>query len=182
VCLVDLDLRRPYVANFFGLVGAAGLTDVALGHVELAAATHRIDVDSTGLMPATGVPQHLVLDVMPSGPLPPNPGEFVQSPALAQIILDLRDRYDVVIIDTPPLLKVGDALSLSARVDGMLVVARMNVVRRPMASELRRLLATAPCRVVGLALTGAESDDAYGYGAGYSYSQGYAPRAPEHVK
>ncbi len=165
VCLVDLDLRRPYVANFFGLIGAAGLTDVALGHVELAAALHAVRVDDA-----------TVFDVLPSGPLPPNPGEFAQSATLAQILLDLRERYDVVIVDSPPMLKVGDPLALCARVDAVVLVARMNVLRRPMAAEVRRLLASVPAARLGVILTGAEQDDAYGYA--YGYQHGYAPRAP----
>jgi capsular exopolysaccharide synthesis family protein len=165
VCLVDLDLRRPYVANFFGLIGAAGLTDVALGHVELATALHAVKIDDS-----------TSLDVLPSGPLPPNPGEFAQSGTLAQILLDLRERYDVVIVDSPPLLKVGDPLALCARVDAVVLVARMNVLRRPMAAEVRRLLSTVPAASLGVILTGAEQDDAYGYA--YGYQHGYAPRAP----
>ncbi len=140
VCLVDLDLRRPYVANFFGLVGAAGLTDVALGHIALDRALHPIAVAEGGPLPAgaTGMTGEAVLDVLPAGPLPPNPGEFIESHALAAILQDLRDRYDVVLVDAPPMLSVGDPLALASRVDGLVLIARMNVFRRPMANDLRR--------------------------------------------
>lgn len=171
VCLVDLDLRRPYVANFFGLVGAAGLTDVALGHIGLERALHPIAVAEGGPLPASaaGVANEAVLDVLPAGPLPPNPGEFIESHALAAILQELRLRYDIVLVDAPPILSVGDPLALSSRVDGMLLIARMNVFRRPMATELRRSLTAARARVLGVIVTGAEEDDGYGYGYGYGY-------------
>jgi capsular exopolysaccharide synthesis family protein len=187
VCLVDIDLRRPYVANFFGLVGAAGLTDVALGHIGLDRALHTIAVVEGGPLPAGahGISNEPTLDVLPSGPLPPNPGEFIESQALAAILQDLRLRYDVVLVDAPPMLSVGDPLALSNRVDGIVLIARMKIFRRPMANELRRAIGAARARVLGVIVTGAEADDGYGYGYGYGYGQihgdAYSPREAEHV-
>ncbi len=187
VCLVDLDLRRPYVANFFGLVGAAGLTDVALGHIGLDRALHTIAVAEGGPLPAGahGVGNEPTLDVLPSGPLPPNPGEFIESQALAAILQELRARYDIVLVDAPPMLSVGDPLALSNRVDGMVLIARMKVFRRPMANELRRAIGAARARVLGVIVTGAEADDGYGYGYGYGYGHGHgaghSAREAEHV-
>ena len=183
VCLVDLDLRRPYIANFFGLVGAAGLTDVALGHIALDRALHGIAVTEGGPRPvgAAGVATDAVLDVLPAGPLPPNPGEFIESQALAAILQDLRVRYDIVLVDAPPMLSVGDPLALSSRVDAMVLIARMNVFRRPMANEIRRATAAVRARVLGVIVTGAEADDGYGYGYGYGHTSGHSVREAEHV-
>jgi Mrp family chromosome partitioning ATPase len=106
--------------------------------------------------------------VLVAGPIPPNPGDFVGSAALAAILRDVRERFDTVLIDTPPSLKVGDAMTLSPNVDAVMVVTRMNVIRRPMLSELRRLLDSSPTRKLGFLVTGAESEEGYGFG-GYGY-------------
>ena len=139
VALVDLDLRVPYLDRFFGLTHAQGITDVALGNIELGAALRRIDLGTGApLPPATeytsGTNGHATdegaLDVLVSGPRPPDPGEFVNSRRLAEILRRLSESYDVVIIDTPPILRVGDAMALSARASGILVITKLTVARR----------------------------------------------------
>ena len=110
-----------------------------------------------------------VLEVMPSGPLPPDPAEFLTTRELAAIIEQLRDRCDVVIIDSPPALPVGDAMALSSVVDATLIVARAGVIRRGSLSELKRLLDTSPAAKLGFVLTGAEMGEHPTYGGGYGY-------------
>ena len=96
--------------------------------------------------------------------------------ALSSILGRLRDRADLVLIDAPPALRVGDAVSLSARVDGILVVTRMKTVRRQMLAELARQLATVPTPVLGFVVTGAGDEDGYGSSYGeYSRPYGAAP-------
>jgi Mrp family chromosome partitioning ATPase len=107
--------------------------------------------------------------VIGSGPIPPNPGEFVGTPAVARILAELRKRFDVVVIDTPPLLQVGDTMALSTNVDGIVVVCRLNTVRRPVLNELHRALAASPAEKLGFVLAAAESDDGYGYGTSAYY-------------
>ncbi len=178
VVLVDLDLRRPYLDRFFHLGGRPGVTNVALGDVPLSQALVLIDlelgVERNGAPPTWGDgrrAEHGLLEVMPAGPLPPDPGEFVGTQRLADILLRLRERADIVIIDSPPLLRVGDAMRLSAFVDGVIVVAQLRLVRRGMLAEARRLLETVPVRKLGLVVTGTQREDssAYGYGYGYGY-------------
>ena len=179
--LVDLDLRRPFLAPLFGLVpDRFGITDVALGHIELADATWSVGVTNgrairthtNGHGPVEGV-----LHFLPAGSAPPDAGEFVGTKVLADILDQLAERADVVIIDAPPLLHVGDAMILSARVDALFLVTRLNVVRRPMLAEVRRVLSTSPAARLGFVLTGSGSEETYGYG-GYS---GYYER-PEQAK
>lgn len=105
-----------------------------------------------------------VLEVLPSGPIPPNPGEFVTVDALNGILESLRERSDLVLVDAPPLLHVGDALTLSAKVDALLLVTRMNVLRRPGLRELERILAGSPVPALGFIATGAQLDESYEYG------------------
>ncbi len=181
VALVDLDLRRPKIASFFSLAGP-GVTQVALGAVPLEDALVRISLPeaATRKTAESGrlnganrgirrLPEFLTgsLDVLPAGAVPPDRGMFLDSEALTGILERLKQRVDLVLIDAPPALAVGDAITLSRRVDAILIVARMNVVHRTMLVELARLLAMTPARVLGFAATAAPRDVGYGYGYGY---------------
>jgi Mrp family chromosome partitioning ATPase/capsular polysaccharide biosynthesis protein len=180
VVLVDLDLRRPFVDRFFRLDGP-GVTQVALGHVTLdqAMATFvMMDPRATstngngngnGGRNGRGKGHSVMLEVLPSGPIPPDPGEFVGTAALTEILEELRERADIVLIDAPPALNVGDAMTLSTKVDGIIVVTRMKTVRRQMLAELSRLLHGSPTAALGYIVTGADEEEGYGYGYGYGY-------------
>jgi Mrp family chromosome partitioning ATPase len=182
VALVDLDLRRPSLAGFFDVPrNAPGLTQVAIGATTLEdvlVPVHLYDApdsdghtgEAAGRARAAGADGELHL--LPAGPIPPNPGEFIGSHALERILLQLQTQFDRVVIDAPPALRVADAMTLSARVDAMVVVTRMNIVRRPMLNELRRLLDAAPAAKLGFIATGVPADEAYG--VGYGYGHGYA--------
>jgi capsular exopolysaccharide synthesis family protein len=179
VVLVDLDLRRPFIPRFFGLTGRPGLTEVALGNVGLEDALARVPIPETERAPTTLVgngrrPAEGLLELLPSGPIPPNAGDFVGSRALQEILEELRERADLVLIDVPPLLHVGDAMSLAAHVDALILVLRVSALRRPMLSELRRLLSTCPTASLGLVVAGADAEADYGYGYGDAY--GYEAR------
>jgi succinoglycan biosynthesis transport protein ExoP len=181
VALVDLDLRRPSLGGFFDVPRSApGLTQVAIGETTLedvlvsvplhGAPDAGTPVSGAGRTRAAGIEGELHL--LPAGPIPPNPGEFIGSHALERILLQLQTQFDRVVIDAPPALRVADAMTLSARVDAMVVVTRMNIVRRPMLNELRRLLDAAPAAKLGFVVTGVAADEAYGIG--YGYGQAYA--------
>jgi receptor protein-tyrosine kinase len=114
------------------------------------------------------------LAVLGSGPIPPDPGEFVASAALTEVLKELEEIADVVLVDAPPLLHVGDAMVLSAKVDAAILVTKLQTVRRPMLAEMHRLLQTLPTMKLGFVVTGAEGEEGYGYGYGYGYQ--YAPR------
>lgn len=187
VALVDLDLRRPFLDHFFGLDQRPGVTEVAIGQAQLVDALVPVpfrDFSNGSTLPSssrrgnghvrTTKPRSLHgggLSVLVAGPLPPNPGDFVGSATLAAILDELRERFDTVLIDTPPLLQVGDAMTLSRHVDALMVVTRMNVVRRPMVSELRRLLDASPARKLGFLVTDAGGEEGYGYGGYGRYGQ-----------
>jgi len=200
VVLVDLDLRRPFLDKFFQLNGP-GLTQVALGHVSLEQALAPVviadDALRKGRSPVNGNGHWVergngaprgngvkgILEVLPSGPIPPDPGEFVRTAALSEILAQLRVRTDFVLIDAPPTLHVGDALALSTQVDGIIVVTKMKTVRRHMLTELGRQLAASPTPVLGFVVTGAEEEEGYGYGDGYGYGYGPRPYEPrEHAE
>jgi Mrp family chromosome partitioning ATPase/capsular polysaccharide biosynthesis protein len=178
VVLVDLDLRRPFVERFFDVAEGPGLTQVALGIAPLGRAITRVAISGGDpvLYPASNgngngnghKPQVGALDILPSGPIPPDPGEFVGTARLTEILEHLREHADVVLVDAPPLFHVGDGLVLSAKVDAVMVVTRMDVMRRGMLTELKRLLDTMPAEKLGFIVTGADEEESYGYGSGYS--------------
>lgn len=179
VVLVDLDLRRPIIDRFFRLEGRAGVTDVALGQARLDEALVSVAVakaDPTPHVPENGHGGAHILKVLPAGTPPPNPGEFVESRALADILTQLRAQADLVLVDAPPLLQVGDAMGLSARVDALFLVARLKIVRRPMLRELRRVLETCPASKLGFCLAGAQLEEDV-YQAGYYNYRKEEPKA-----
>ena len=193
VVLVDLDLRRPYLDHFFGLNAAWGVTHVVLGRVTLdeamtltsvaprPAKRRRRLVDEAEKTPTNGDGAgHGALHVLPSGPIPPNPGEFVGTNELEATLARLREQADIVVVDAPPLLHVGDALTLSSKVDGLLLVTRLGVVRKRMVAEVRRLLDGAPAEKLGFVVTAAEAEHGYGYGyAAAYYGRGGRRKATE---
>ena len=120
-----------------------------------------------------------LLEVLPSGPIPPDPGEFVSSPALAKILRALHERADVVLVDAPRALHVGDVTALSSHVDGIVVVARSKGVRRQTLAELNRLLAMVRTPVLGFVVTG--EGDGESYADGFA-SDGYRSRPFEAVR
>ena len=180
VVLVDLDLRRPVLARFFDLEGP-GLTQVALGQVPLEEALTRIVINDPpspkrrlalrrGADPNGNVTRKLLgqLEVLPSGPIPPDPGEFVSSPALGKILGALRERAEVVLVDAPGALDVGDVVALASRVDGIVVVARPKVLRRRTLAELDRLLTMVRAPALGFVATGEGEDESYAAGVSTS--------------
>jgi Mrp family chromosome partitioning ATPase len=197
VCLVDLDLRRPYLDRFFDLCDVPGLTQVMLDQISLDQALTPIVLSALGdERPArlwrrsengdgngNGNGDHgasSLLHVLTAGAIPPNAGDLVVTGIVGAVLGELRERFGTVLIDAPPALQVGDAMALSSKVDGIFVVTRMNVVRRPMVRELRRVLDASPAAKLGFVLTGAETDDSYGPG-GYGYGYGAKQKDREGV-
>ncbi len=192
VILVDLDLRHPYIPTFFPDSGSQGLTDVALGRLTLSEALAPVILaegrreGAANSSAADGATSNgsggttTSLRVLTAGTLPPNPGEFIGSEAVDRVLADLRERADLVLIDSAPVLGFGDALTLASRVDALILVTRLNVLRRPMVSELERALERCQAKQLGLVITGAPAADTYGYAYGYAYSQSELGSA-EHV-
>jgi capsular exopolysaccharide synthesis family protein len=165
VVLVDLDLRRPTLERFFGLSQFPGLTDVALGRAQLDDALLEIPLaepesaeDGLGSFDMGGAGS---LHVLPAGSTTRNVGELVGSASVTAVLARLRERADLVLVDGPPLLGAGDGIALCARVDALLIVARLNQIRRPTVEELARLLGNARAAKLGLIATDAAFDADY---------------------
>lgn len=162
--LVEADLRLPKVSAYLGLEGAAGLTTVLAGKATLD------DV----LQPYGDVG----LSVLPSGVTPPNPSELLGSRGMSALIADLRERADLIIFDTPPLLPVTDAAVLARQVDGAIVVVRHGRTTHDQLAKGLERLASVDARVLGgiLSMVPARaSESTYGYG--YGYGPAVAPEA-----
>jgi tyrosine-protein kinase len=178
VALVDLDLRRPSVSRLLGLGSRPGVSEVTLGKLDLEQALVPVVVGRKQSPNGNGHGDATLLHVLVSGPTPPDPGEFVARPALRQLLHDLRERFNLVLIDAPPMLHIGDAMTLSADVDGLLLVTRANVVHGPMISELKRLLDSTPAERLGFVLTGGQLDAEHGYYSSYSSGHVAPARKP----
>lgn len=159
VALVECDLRRPLIARRLGLDDAVGTTSVLIGKVSLDAALQTY--------------QDTDLEVLGCGPLPPNPSELLQSQAMELMIKDLRERFDVVILDAPPLLPVTDAALLAAQADGLLAVVRHGKTTRDQLRHALERVEAVGAKCVGVVVNLAPAKKNRGYGYGYGY--GYAP-------
>jgi capsular exopolysaccharide synthesis family protein len=135
VCLVEADLRRPGVSRFLGIDGSIGLSDVLVGER---------DLDQV-LVPWN----HEMITVLPAGSLPPDPAALLGSTPMATLVATLRDRFDVVIYDTPPMLSVTDAVVLGAHVDGVVLVIRSASTRRDQVATCLETLRRARLSLLG---------------------------------
>lgn len=155
VCLVDADLRRPMVAKMFGLENWMGLTTVLVNPETL-----------TDALQETAIPD---LWVLPSGPIPPNPAELMSSGRMKQVLEALEQGFDLVVVDTPPVLAVTDAAALAPAVSGVLMVIRSGVVDRTQAQRAKSALEAVGARVLGAVLGAVEEADNNGYYYYYYY-------------
>lgn len=168
VLLVDADLRRPIVHARFGLQREPGLSEVLVGGVQWKDALRTV----TDLMLGTlGVDQVMNspgldnLHLLTSGRIPQNPAELLGSPGLTALIADLQKHYDVVLFDTPPILPIADAVTMSAKVDGTILVYQVGRIGRTALKRTKFLLEHAHAKVLGLVLTNVRSEitPEYGY-------------------
>jgi capsular exopolysaccharide synthesis family protein len=165
---VEADLRRPRLTEYFGLDGQQpGLTSVLVGEAELSDATRPVPLLAAEGM-ETDEPADGQLAFVPSGPLPPNPSELLSSKQMSTLLERLMKTYDHVLIDSPPLLLVADALELARVVDGVVMVVRQDRTTKDEAREIRALIERLDIHLVGTVVTGAPAISAY-YGE-------YAPR------
>jgi tyrosine-protein kinase len=137
--LVDGDLRKPKLERYLDLEASAGLTSVLIGDGELSQLIQ--PWGSAGL------------DVLACGPIPPNPSELLGSQAMERFIADARAAYDIVIVDTPPVLPVTDAAVTAAVADGVILVVRHGKTRREQVADALAALTSVDARVLGTVLS-----------------------------
>lgn len=156
VVLVEGDLRRPRISKYLGLIGSVGLSTVLAGQAK---------VDEV-LQPT----RYEGLQALASGPLPPNPSELLGSEASRALMVELRSKFDYVIVDGAPLLPVTDSAVLTTHSDGALLVTRYGHTKSNELSRAIGNLETIGAHVLGvvLALTPSKKGDMYSYSYNYS--------------
>jgi non-specific protein-tyrosine kinase len=155
VILIEADLRRPRAVSYLGLPGAVGLTDVLLGRCTEHEA---IQIWGDGLFA-----------VLASGSLPPNPGDLLASQQARQLIARLRERFDTVLIDAPPLLPFADAASIAPCSDGAILMVRHSRTRTEHVRRAVEALKAVDVPILGSLLTMAPRATHPEYGYGYRY-------------
>ena len=170
VLLVDADMRRPRQHSTFGIEASEGFATVLSGRSAWRDCMYECE-EIEGLT------------LMPCGSKPQNPAELCSSPQVKTLIAELREEFDFVIIDTPPLLAVTDACPIAARVDGVILTLRIKKNVRVSAERACEMLRNLGANCLGLVVNGVGAQSGYGsqytygaYRAGYSYNgygQGY---------
>jgi tyrosine-protein kinase len=161
VILVDADLRRPSVAEYVGIEGGVGLTTVLIGRAEVDDVVQPLGKTS--------------LDLLPAGQIPPNPSELLGSMAMAELLEQLSASYDMVLLDSPPLLPVTDAVVLSNLAGGALVVVGVDRIHRPQLQQSLESLETAGAHLFGIVMNKIARREA----AAYAYDSSYASYPPK---
>ncbi|BBU41199.1 MULTISPECIES: CpsD/CapB family tyrosine-protein kinase [Aeribacillus] len=149
VLLIDADLRKPTVHYTFRLQNIHGLTSVLLRNATLQEAVSVSEVDH--------------LDVLTSGPIPPNPAELLSSRSMVELLKEAYDQYDIVIIDSPPLLAVADAQILANQVDASIMVVASGKTEREAALKGKESLIAAQSKLLGVVLNGKPQKDSHYY-------------------
>lgn len=171
VAIVETDLRNPSLARQHGLRAGPGLAELLTHQIELEEAIQSKPLASGG---------ERALDVIVAGANPPNPAELIESQRMSEVLAALGERYELVVIDTPPVGVVSDAFPLMSQVGGVLVVARMDMSTRDSAEALREQLARLDAPVLGVVANGIKARRGGRYG--YGYYGGYYDKAAEQDK
>ncbi|MCK4025459.1 CpsD/CapB family tyrosine-protein kinase [Streptococcus iners] len=154
VLIVDADLRKPTVHRTFKVTNQRGLTDIVIGREELYTQNLHYLTD-------------LDLYVLPSGPIPPNPSELLQSENMSKLMTDLANYFDFVIYDLPPVNSVTDAQIISRKVDGMILVVRQGYVLKTELEKSLRNLNNVEAKLIGYVMNDVAKEQKDSYYAYY---------------
>ena len=178
VLVIDCDLRRPKVSRLLQMSGKVGLSNLII---------------NTKLLSEAILPTEIKgLDVILSGSIPPNPSELLSSPQMEQLLEKLRESYDYIFLDSPPVNMVTDAVVLAPKCDGVLLLVRANRSERGSVIHAVEQLEYSKAKILGFILNGVDMENLhygykkygygrysrngyrrYGYGHGYGYGYGY---------
>ena len=162
--LIDGDMRSPSVHESLGLPNDRGLSNYLSGTGELEQLLHKVD----------GLPMAIIT----AGPLPPNAAELLRGPRLPHLIAELRQRFDHVIIDSPPVMGLADAPLLASQTEGTVFVIQARSIKARVAHRALERLRQGHSKIIGAVLTKfdprrASTGDGYDYGYGYGYGSVY---------
>lgn len=169
VLLLEADLRRPSISSKLNLSRVPGLTNMLISRGD-----YREALQQCNLAPA--------LDIMTSGDIPPNPSELLTSNRMAKLVEQLKQDYDYIVVDLPPVTAVSDTLAVSKFIDGVIMVVRSGVSDQQMLAEAMRQLQMVNVRVLGFIYRDAEATNKkYSRSFGskyykYKYNNAYAKK------
>lgn len=163
VLIIDTDMRRPRLHRSFGVPNQTGISTVIVGKATIMEAVKRTDVPN--------------LDVLPCGPVPPNPSELLHTERFAAVLAECAKLYDRIVLDSPPTSAVTDPAVLGNLADGVVLVVKAGETTRDSAMHARRQLMGAKARLIGVVVNAIDfSNPAYGYDYYYRnyYRYGYS--------
>lgn len=165
VLLIGLDLRKPRIHKIFGISNDTGITTYLIGQVKFENTIVQTEVEN--------------LWYAPSGPVPPNPAELIDSPEMKEFVTKAKKQFDYIIIDTPPVALVTDALLVSPLTDFYIFVVRQRYTSKNTLSLIDELHRNQNIKSIGIVMNDISLTGYYGYGlryghySGYGYSYGY---------
>tara|TARA_B100002052_G_scaffold282299_1_gene292127 strand:- start:10687 stop:12756 length:2070 start_codon:yes stop_codon:yes gene_type:complete len=157
--LIDGDLRKPVINKIFNLNKNLGLTSYIIGENSIEDIVQKTEIDN--------------FDVIPSGIVPPNPSEILNSDKMKNMLETLKEKYDIILIDSPPMIAVTDALVLSNLVDDFILVCRSKVTQKGALDRSIKSLNQIGGKFNGCILNAIDSSTTYGSGYYYNYYQYY---------
>ena len=152
--IIDCDLRKPSLHKKFKISNIGGLSDILIGKEKIDDVIHHFNEE---------------LDVITSGKLPPNPAEMLGSRTMERLLVALKERYDIIILDTAPLQAVTDAQILSTKSDGIILVVRAHATKRESVIQAKGLIEKVGGKILGTVSNGVENTRGkyyYYYGTG----------------
>lgn len=184
--LIDCDMRKPSIYRIFGIDREPGVTDILLGNYNWEDCIRTMtDImlgkfDMEDMMLTPGLDN---LSILTTGNIPPNPSELLNSPRMTEFLENLRQEYDFIILDTPPLLPVTDAAVLGTRADGCVLVYRAGAIARGALKRAKLQLDNVRANVWGIVLNSMRAEtssdlDSFRYQSSYYYG-GYVEEAAE---
>ncbi|WP_019534274.1 CpsD/CapB family tyrosine-protein kinase [Paenibacillus ginsengihumi] len=157
--LIDADMRKPTLHHYFLKSNRSGLSNLLAGQMDLQQCLNDTHID------------HLYL--LPSGPIPPNPAEMLNSKRMEQLIEELKTRFEMILIDSPPTLAVTDSQILATKVDGVVFVLNCGKVKRDTARKALDRLEQVNARMLGVVLNNKDRKKSE---SPYYYYYGYGPK------
>ncbi|WP_392486719.1 CpsD/CapB family tyrosine-protein kinase [Haloimpatiens sp. FM7315] len=158
VLLIDCDLRKPTMHKKFKVSNEKGISDFLVGDVDLEEALKKYKEN---------------LYIMTSGTIPPNPSEMLASNKLKTFLEDMEDKFDYILIDSPPVLAVTDAQILSTIADGVIMVVASGQTAKEMSQKAKELLLKVKANILGVILTKVEIRTGKSYNSKYGYAYYY---------
>lgn len=157
--LIDLDLRKPVLHKVFNIEKSPGMANYLSGFESLEKISCKTSIEN--------------LDLIPSGIVPPNPSEVIQNKLMKVFINNIREKYDIILFDSPPLIAVTDAFILRTYVDQFVLVVRSSITEKGALDRVLNMFKASESHITGVVLNGMSEENSYGSGYYYNYYQYY---------